>query len=75
MKNINSKYFKLNLFDLLKGLIVAAGTAVLNIISEQIITGKIDWNRCLMIGLSAMAAYLGKNLFTNSGGDIGGEGK
>lgn len=73
MKPIKSKYLKLNLFDICKGLIVAIGAAVFNCISEQFMAESQNWKHCLMVGLSAIAAYLGKQLFTNSHGDLGRE--
>lgn len=70
---IRSRFFRLNWFDFGKGLIVAIGAAVFNCISEQFMVATHDWKRCLMVGLSALFAYLAKQLFTNSKGDIGQE--
>jgi VIT1/CCC1 family predicted Fe2+/Mn2+ transporter len=69
-----SKFLNLNLVDLGKGLIVAVITAVLTFAYEALQSGTLFAPGALKnIGLvagSALLAYLIKNLFTNSTGQI-----
>lgn len=62
-----SKQFRLNVKDLLRGLAVAVGTAVLTVIYEAVTQcgiGCIDWKQTGGIALAAGLAYLIKNFFT-----------
>ena len=66
----NAKFLSLNVKDLIRGVIVAAGTAGGVILFPVIQSGKMPTSADLAIaGGSALAAgvsYLLKNLFTNS---------
>jgi len=66
----NAKFLSLNVMDLLKGVIVAAGTGAGMILYPVLQSGKVPSKGDLMIaGGSALAAgisYLLKNMFTNS---------
>ena len=68
----NSQLFKLNTADLTKGLFVAMITAVLVFLNQSLAEGAfvLDWNAILKTAASAAVAYLLKNLFTNSDGEI-----
>ena len=70
-----SKLGQLDYKDLGKGLLVAAGTAFFASISVSLNAGRLP-NKQELIGsgiaaLAALSAYLVKNLFTNSNGEIG----
>jgi len=70
-----SNFLKINLGDLLKGLLVAVIGAILTAAYEAINAGTIQftwvfWQPILYTGLAAGMAYLIKNLFTNSSGDV-----
>jgi uncharacterized membrane protein YeiH len=71
----NSKFFNLNWADLGKGLLIAFLTALLGGILELLQAGTlpVTWvvfQPILEASLAAGVAYLLKNLFTNSGGEI-----
>lgn len=74
MKNIRSSLFKLNLRDLVNGLITAFFTSLLTGIYNLLTTGTIiNWISIKVILLTAIAAMIGyliKNLFTNSEGKV-----
>lgn len=66
MQKITSSFLSLNIQDILKGLIVAAGGAAVAAIETSLSAGELSFN-WKQIGLTALAAgvsYLGKNLFT-----------
>lgn len=65
-----SKFGKLNIEDLAKGIVVAALGAVIPVIESVISTGSLsfDWKAMGYTALTAAVAYLTKNLFTNSNG-------
>jgi NAD/NADP transhydrogenase alpha subunit len=69
-----SKFLRLGKSDFVKGLVVTAGTAAVAVIGKAIEAGRIPTQSDLVFAgkaaLSAGAAYLLKNLFTNSSGDI-----
>lgn len=71
---MNSFFGKLNGYDLLKGFIVAIGTAVLTSLLPIIQTGALPDIATLkaiaISGVAAGIAYLLKNLFTNSNGEV-----
>lgn len=75
MSNGNAKFLSLNAKDLIRGVIVAAGTAGGVILYPLISAGKVPTKADLMVaGGSAVAAgvsYLLKNLFTNSRDELG----
>lgn len=63
-----SKQFRLNINDWWKGLIMAVGGAVFQIIVDTIQMGSLtfDWQKIGMAALGAIVVYLGKNFFTPS---------
>lgn len=67
-----SKLFNLDLKDLLKGMVVAVLAAVLTIIYNTVQAGSLtfDWKAIGTAGITAAAAYLLKNLQTNSKGEF-----
>lgn len=71
----NSKFFNLNWADLGKGLLIAFLTALLGGLLELLQAGELPttwlaFQPILEVSLSAAVAYLLKNLFTNSEGQI-----
>lgn len=73
-----SDLFKLNWNDLLKGFIVAVVTAILAGVYQIVQTGALPTMEQLkIVGITALTAgiaYLLKNVFTNSNGNILGSG-
>jgi hypothetical protein len=74
-----SKFLSLNWRDFLKGLLLAVLAAVLTFVYELIQAGPIVFNKEFLItigtiSLSTALAYLLKNLFENSEGDLKPEG-
>lgn len=71
---MKANFLNLNLRDLWKGLIVSVLTAVLATLTTLLQTGTLfDKSSLPVIGtaaLTALFAYLAKNLFTNSQGQI-----
>jgi hypothetical protein len=72
---MNSKFFNLNWADLGKGLLIAFLTALLGGILELLQAGQLPttwvaFQPILEVSLSAAVAYLLKNLFTNSEGQL-----
>lgn len=68
---MKSKFFTLNLKDLIKGFIVAFSGALLTTIYQAINAGTIQWTiefwqPILLTSVGAGISYLLKNLFTNS---------
>ena len=63
-----SKQFTLNVSDFWKGLIMAVGGAVFQIIVDTINSGSLtfDWAAIGKTALGAIVVYLGKNFFTPS---------
>jgi membrane protein implicated in regulation of membrane protease activity len=70
---MKSNYFRLNVNDFVKGLIVAVGSAALTVVQTSLQAGSlsIDWKLVLTVSLTAAVAYLGKNLFENQDGKLG----
>jgi hypothetical protein len=72
-----SNFARLNLRDLLRGAVVAAGTAAGTIIAASLKNGELPTARQLQIaagvGVCAGMAYLAENFFTNHKGGIGPE--
>ena len=69
---MNSVFLMLNSKDFLKGFIIAVISAIINFLYTTIQSGEliIDWKSMLITALTAGLAYLTKNLFTNSGGEM-----
>jgi hypothetical protein len=69
-----SKLFTINLADLAKGAIVAALATILGMLSTILSAGHLpvgdDWKNIGAAALTALGAYIAKNLFTNSGGEF-----
>jgi hypothetical protein len=71
----NSNFLNLKLSDFWKGLIVAVVTTVLGMAYKLIEAGQfpltwVVWKPILLAGLGAGIAYVLKNLFTNSTGEV-----
>jgi hypothetical protein len=69
-----SKLFTVNLTDLVKGAILTALAGVLGTLSTLLQDGHFptgdDWKSIGAAALTALAAYITKNMFTNSGGEF-----
>jgi hypothetical protein len=69
-----SKFLTLGLQDYLKGAIVAIGTGIITALQPILSSGQlptlIQLKTCGIAALAAGVAYLAKNLFTNSNGQI-----
>lgn len=65
---MNSKLFRLDIKDLIKGCVVAVITAVLTYVSN--IGVAVDVTTLVQISVTAGAAYLVKNLFSDGYGKI-----
>ena len=70
-----SKFLNLNWRDLLKGLLMAVLSAVVTLIYELVQAGPITFDKALLgkvglIALSTALAYLMKNLFENTEGEL-----
>lgn len=63
-----SKRFSLNLNDWWKGLIMAVGGAIFQVVLDTINTGSLqfDWPAIGRTALAAFMVYIGKNFFTKS---------
>ena len=72
---MNSKLFKLNRSDLLKGLVVAVLVAALQVVLTLLGTkgldlSLVDWWNVLDISVKAAGAYLLKNMFSTQDGKL-----
>jgi VIT1/CCC1 family predicted Fe2+/Mn2+ transporter len=71
---MRSKFLTLNVRDFLKGLLLAVLTAVITFMYDAIQSGTLfepGWvKKAGMVALAALLAYLIKNLFTNTQGEI-----
>jgi hypothetical protein len=69
-----SKLFTINFSDLAKGAVVAALATVLGMVSTILNAGHFpnaeDWKSIGMAAATALGAYIAKNLFTNSNGEL-----
>lgn len=67
-----SEFLKINVLDIIKGLITAVFGAVGGIILPIIQSGSltIDWSVVMKAAIAAAFGYLGKQLFTNSEGQF-----
>lgn len=68
-----SKFFSLNQYDFIKGLVVASTTASLQAIYQTLDAGTmaIQWKQVATTALCSSVGYCLKNLITNSNGQIG----
>jgi membrane protein implicated in regulation of membrane protease activity len=64
----HSKLFSLNIFDFLKGLIVAVLTPIIVFAQGYFANGTLDieWQALMAVGLSGLLAYLIKNFFSDA---------
>jgi hypothetical protein len=69
---MQSTFLTLGSKDFLKGLVLAVLTAVITIVYTSIEAGSLafDWKAIGMTALSSALAYIMKNLFTNSQGEL-----
>lgn len=67
-----SQFLKINVFDLVKGLIVASFTAIIVLISDTIAAGTwtFNWTHVWQTGVASAVAYLMKQLVTNNQGEL-----
>ena len=63
-----SGLFRLNLQDLLKGLVVTVLAVVLGTVLESLKTGDINWQNVGIVALSAGLGYILKQLSTDEQG-------
>ena len=73
-----SAFLRLNLRDLINGLVVAVGAVVLGALQQALSqhgldVASYDWNAILDMALTAAGAYLSKNLFTAKNGKVFGK--
>lgn len=73
---MNSGFFKLNLQDLAKGLVVAVIAVVLGALQQMVTAhgfdfASYDWQSIINLAITAGGAYLGKNLFSSDGKVLG----
>lgn len=69
-----SKLWSLEQSDFIKGLIVAIGAGVITFLYKIVQEGglsAIEFNQILEIAIISALAYLGKQLGTNSSGELG----
>lgn len=67
-----SQLFKLNIEDLLKGLILTVLTSVITVIYNTVNAGSLtfDWQAIGITAITSGLAYLLKNYLTNSKGEF-----
>lgn len=70
---MNSPLFRLNENDFLRGLIVAAGVALLTVLQQSLQTHGVDfaaydWNMIITAVVTSFIAYMGKNLAQDEDG-------
>ncbi len=66
-----SQFGKLGLLDIIKGAFVSALAAGITVLQQQLSAGAIDWKVVGTVSLSALLAYLTKNLLENEKGTFG----
>lgn len=70
----HSKFFSWNGFDFIKGAVMAAASAganvVLNIVNDSALPSVTELRNAAVVGVCAGIAYLIKQLFTNSTGQL-----
>jgi hypothetical protein len=67
---MNSSFFKLNLVDFTKGLLIAVLTSIITLLYSSIEVGTLtfDWKLIGTTALTSALAYIMKNFLTNSEG-------
>ncbi len=66
---MNSKLFKLNSYDLIKGLLVSVISAILTLLLTQLQNGIIDWKAVSTVALISAISYILKQLGTDEKGN------
>lgn len=70
----SSRFYRLDAYDLLKGVIVAAGTAgldaLINILHSGLFPDEKQWKQIALAALCGASTYLLKNFLTNSDGQL-----
>lgn len=66
---MNSQFFKLNNYDLIKGGIVSVISAILTLLLTQIQSGQIDWKAVYTVALISAISYILKQLGTDQNGN------
>ena len=61
----------IDLTDIIKGVILAVGTALATYAAGAITDTAVNWNELLNVVWVALGAYLTKNLFSNADGELG----
>lgn len=66
MQKITSSFLSLDLQDAVKGIVVAAGSAVVTVIGESFQNGQftLDLTSIWHVAAAAAVAYIGKQFFT-----------
>jgi bacteriorhodopsin len=74
---MNSTFLNLNSSDFIKGLIMAVLSTVITVVYQTVETGSLtfDWKAIGTMALTSALAYIMKNLFTNSTGQLFGKEK
>jgi putative exporter of polyketide antibiotics len=74
---MNSTFLNLNSTDFLKGLIMAVLSTVITVVYQTVEAGSLvfDWKAIGTMALTTAIAYIMKNLFTNSTGQLFGKEK
>jgi len=70
---MESNFFKLNWRDVVNGLIVAVGSAVIGFLGNAFDVFALDWAGVGKVALSAAIGYLLKKLFTTADGKVFGK--
>lgn len=67
-----STFLNLNSTDFIKGLVMAVLSTVITIVYQTVEAGSLtfDWKSIGTMALTAALAYIMKNLFTNSTGNL-----
>ena len=74
---MNSKFLNLDSTDFIKGLIMAVLSTVITVVYQTVEAGSLtfDWKAIGTMALTSALAYIMKNLFTNSTGQLFGKEK
>ena len=74
---MNSKFLNLDSTDFIKGLIMAVISTVITVVYQTVESGSLtfDWKAIGTMALTSALAYIIKNLFTNSTGQLFGKEK
>ena len=74
---MGSTFLNLNTTDFLKGLLMAVLSSVITVVYQTVQTGSLvfDWKTIATMAITSGLAYIMKNLFTNSTGNLFGKEK